>query len=116
VTVTLAPCIQGDKGETRVLTMGGVSNLDAATSARCLLAKGSTVAELDCTIDDAESTATIDLGSAVDDWLPDGPEVGTWEGQIEVTFADGSILTWPTQTGSSGRFQLVVYRQFEPAA
>lgn len=108
----LKPCHQGDRGDLRVVQLSGAT-LTAATSARCLLRKGTTTVVLDVDLDNEAGTATIHLGDGDDDWLPTRPAVGAWSGQIEVTYADGSILTWPNEP--RGSFALTVLDEIEPA-
>lgn len=110
----LTPAHQGDRGDTRVVTLGGIATLTSASSVRALITRDDTIVVLAAAVTDAAACeVTIQLGSADDDWLPSRPEVGAWRVQVEVTFADGSVLTWPT--ARTGSIPLQVLPEINPA-
>ena len=90
------PCKTGDIGDVRTVTLGGVESLTAATAVAHIAHPDGDTATLDATITDtAARTVDVALGTAVDDWLPAGPALGFWSIEVEVTFGDGSVLTFP---------------------
>lgn len=94
----LAPCIQGDIDDTRVVRVDGIDSIPAGTTVRALVHRDPTTAVLVATvIDGTERTVRIDLGAA-GGWLPSRPAVGVWKVQLEFTFPSGGVLTWPTDS------------------
>jgi len=91
------PAVAGDLGDTRTVTLGGIADLTAAVSARGIVsysADQTVTAELDATIPDPDATdITVELGGA-GEWLQTAAP-GVWLLEVEVTFADGSVLSWP---------------------
>lgn len=104
---------QGDEGDTAAFTLTGISTLNGATSVRALVQRKETIAILDATVTDAPGReVTVEWGTT-GGWLPSRPKVGRWDLQIEVTFVDGRILTWPN-TGDGTAF-VEVLDEIEPA-
>jgi hypothetical protein len=101
---TLRPVKAGDIGETRTVglreTIGTTVtavNLSAATQVLCRLRRGRQTATLPCTILDA-ATGLVEVDCGTDeeyDWLPSRPDTGEWLVEFEVTYIDGTVLTWP---------------------
>lgn len=113
MTTILKRCHLGDVSDKRTLTLGGVDDLTAASSLRAhvYLREKDTTAELDVAILDANArTVELNLGDA-GGWLPLRPHPGDWRVQVEVTFGDGTILTWPNDE-SPGSVILPVVEEF----
>jgi len=91
------PAVAGDIGDTRSVTLAGIADLTAAVSARGIVTYSSDLtvtAELTATIDDPAGTdVTVELGGA-GGWLASAAP-GVWLLEAEITFADGSVLSWP---------------------
>ena len=108
---TLSACHAGDIGDARVVTLGGVEDLSAVSGIEAHVWRNGTIATLSAAVTDAEAReVTIQLGTDAEDWLPAGPALGVWEGQVEATFIDGSELTWPNV--GDAVFYLEVVREF----
>ena len=99
---TLIEAVAGDIGDTRNVSLLGVVNLTAAASVVSHVKYAGTTDTLTAAIDGDGSagTITVDLGTLVGHWLPAGPAVGNWQIEHQVTFNDGSILTWPNDDDS----------------
>jgi hypothetical protein len=84
--------VQGDVNDTLTVTLAGLVDLSAATSAKGFVALGGqTTAELSVTI---PSPSGLTLLVQLSPWLEDAV-AGNWTAEWEVTFADASVLTWP---------------------
>lgn len=99
----LRPAVQGDIGDTRLVRLDGITNLNAATTVVAHIYTGSRsvathVATLTAEVDDpADCTITINLGAA-DGWLATAAP-GRYLIEYQVTFASGDIITWPAAAG-----------------
>jgi hypothetical protein len=86
--------VQGDIGDTVVVTLGGVADLTAVDTIVAHIKRGDTIEELDATVTSAVNrTVTVELGAA-DGWLATAAP-GRWRIEYQATFLDGSVLTWP---------------------
>lgn len=87
--------VAGDAGDTITVDLGGIANLDAVATVEAHVWKqGTAPAVLDADVLDAAAcTITVDLGDATG-WLATAG-YGRWSLEYEVTFLDGSALTWP---------------------
>ena len=108
---TLKPCHAGDVGDTRVLTLSGVADLNSVASIESHVTNGvDTTATLTTTVTDGDANeVTVALGES-GGWLPLGPTLGQWRGQVEVVFNDGAELTWPNN--GRGFFTINVLPQY----
>jgi hypothetical protein len=87
--------VQGDVGDTIVVTLNGVADLAAVTAVEAHVWRGATVATLTAAVTDAdELEVTVELGDD-EGWLATAA-AGAWRFETQATFADGSILTWPS--------------------
>lgn len=89
--------VAGDVGDTITVRLDGIDTLNASSVRAIVRRPGTTTSHvLTATITDAnERTVTISLGDA-DGWLATDATVGTWDLEIEATFANGDVLTWPS--------------------
>ena len=97
MTTNPRPCVAGDIGDTRNVTLGGVQTLVGATAVAHVryLADPTVIADLAATITSTtDRTVTVNLGTS-GGWLPSRPASGDWDIEVEVTFGDGSVLTFP---------------------
>lgn len=93
----LAPAVRGDVNDRRVVRLDGVANLGAVVGVEAHVWRSgvSPVALAATVVDATERTVDVVLGAA-DGWLATATP-GTWWVEIEATFADGSVLSWPAQ-------------------
>lgn len=103
--------VAGDIGDKLTVDLGGIATLSAATVVEAhVWRSGTAPVVLTGTVTDAEAcTIEIDLGG-VGEWLP-GTEPGRWSIEFEVTFLDGSKLTWPQM----GPDTVIVRSDHDPA-
>lgn len=95
MTTTLEYAVTGDIKDFRTLTLGGVTDLAAASAVEAHVWRHNTHATLAASIVDATArTVRIELGDT-SGWLPTIATAGDWNLEIQVTFADGTVLTWP---------------------
>lgn len=87
--------VAGDVGDTITVTLGGIANLDTVSAVEAHVWKqGSTPATLTATVLDA-TACTIEVALGDDEgWLAETTS-GRWNIEYELTFGDGSKLTWP---------------------
>lgn len=91
----LRPAVAGDIDDVRRVRLDGVENLGAAVSVVAhVWRRGGASVELDAAVVDASARiVAVELGDA-DGWLalatPDEYQL-----EVQVTFGDGSVLTWP---------------------
>lgn len=87
--------VAGDVGDTITVTLGGITNLDAVQTLEAhVWVDGSDAVVLAAAVaDSTASTITVDLGDATG-WLATAG-YGRWNAEYELTFLDGSKLTWP---------------------
>jgi hypothetical protein len=89
--------VQGDVNDTITVILSGVENLTGATAVAKVWRRGVDAENLTTSITSTVNrTVSVDLGGA-SGWLFDAA-IGTWLIEIQVTFADGSILTWPADS------------------
>lgn len=84
--------VQGDVKDTIVVHLGGIANLNTASS---VVAIASKPGEVDVSLDGSVSNAAnaeVTISLAV--WLEDAA-LGDWSIVYVVTFGDGSTKTWP---------------------
>lgn len=95
----LKAAISGDVGDIRLIKVSGnFDNLDDVASVRALAQKGSATVELGASVaSSAARTIQVELGSPPGGWLSGGPTLGKWTMQLEITFDNGQVLTWPNQ-------------------
>lgn len=99
----LVPAKAGDVRDVRTIRLddkvGDTTtpfDLTNASSVRALVRLKGTKAVLAGAVTDAVGgIVEIQLGIAPTDWLPARPKAGDWQFEVEVTFNDGTILTWP---------------------
>ena len=90
----------GDVGVVKVVQLGGVDNLDDAASVEAHVWRDrDAVTTLSATVSDsANRYVSVDLGTAVDDWLPAlsilAGVVVQFKFDVEVTWTDGGVTTW----------------------
>lgn len=88
--------VQGDVDRTLTVTLGQIADLSAVSTIEAHVWRGSTYETLTAVVLDADDcTVTVDLGDD-DGWLSDAAP-GTWALEVEATFADGSVATWPEE-------------------
>lgn len=87
------PCKSGDVLDTRTIALTNVTATGTPT-ADCYVqhVEGGTVETLATT---RTSLTPLTFEVALGTWLSDGPTVGHWNVELEVTFDDGSKLTYP---------------------
>lgn len=87
--------VAGDIGDTIIVDLGGIANLTAVTDVEAHVWKqGTDPAVLDATVlDSDECTITVELGDGTG-WLATATQ-GRWSLEYQLTFGDGSVLTWP---------------------
>lgn len=92
---TLQPAVTGDINDTRTIQLAGIDNLNAVQTIVGHAWRGSsTPVQLDCQVDDAaDCTVTLSLGGS-DGWLTTATP-GQWSVEIQASFTDGTVLTWP---------------------
>ena len=97
----LDPIVTGDVDITRTVTLGGVDDLSNVSSIEAHIWRtGDDVANLTATVADATArTVEIDFGGS-SGWLATltSPTLGheeRWNLEVEVTFNDNSVITWP---------------------
>lgn len=101
MTTTLSAVTTGDVDVVKVLQLGGVADLSSVDSVEAHVWRpGSAVTTLTATVSDAANRyVSVHLGGA-GGWLPslsiNGRRVRTYYLDVEVTFTDGSVLTWST--------------------
>lgn len=91
----LKPAVSGDVGDTRVITLNGIDDLDEVTAIEAhVWRRGETPTTLTTTVtDSATAEVTVQLGAA-DGWLSDA-EPGGYFFEIQATFGSSLVLTWP---------------------
>lgn len=107
----------GDVKDTVDVALYGIEEITGATVAGHVR-KGATKAALVGTIVDAAAVGDtpcsirVQLGAtAGQPWLPTAA-VGTWEAEWQLTFGDGTVLTWPDE--EFGPDAIVVKAQRDP--
>lgn len=101
----------GDIGDYRDVVLNGVEDLSEVASIEAHVTRGGTTATLAAQVQDVNTrTVRIFLGDA-GEWLPSGPDIGRWLGQIEAVFNDGSELTWPSTSWGERYFAIEVVRE-----
>lgn len=86
--------VQGDVKDKLIVVLDGVENLTGATAVAYVWQNGVARTTLTATITDPVArTVSVDLGGA-SGWLS-AVAPGTWLLEVEVTFTDATILTWP---------------------
>lgn len=87
--------VAGDIGDTITVTLGGIASLDAVVSVEAHIWKPGTPPEVlaAAVTDNDTCTIQVQLGDATG-WLVDAAQ-GRWNIEYELTFGDGSELTWP---------------------
>lgn len=88
--------VQGDVNDTITIVLSGVENLNTASAVEAHVWHGTVDPEtLPAAITNPTTrTVVVQLGGA-SGWLSDAAE-HVWYLDLQVTFADGSILTWPS--------------------
>ena len=96
MSIKLQPAVQGDVNDRRQLRLDGLETLDAVTSIKGhVWRRGVADVELAVTVtDSAARTVELNLGG-VGGWLATRTDAATWFIEIEATFSNGSVLTWP---------------------
>lgn len=89
----LTGAVVGDSGDTRIIRIDGVDDLDAVSAARAFVWKpGVAPATLTAAVVDATArTVSVELGT----WLQNTATAGDWLFEIELDTASSS-LTWPS--------------------
>jgi hypothetical protein len=109
------PVRQGDVNETRTVVIGGVQDLSTVSSVvahLALVADTTTRTELTGSVtDETERTVAISFGDETG-WLAVGPTPGDYWLTTQVTFADGTVLTWPDDPTPD---RLTVLPEYDPA-
>lgn len=98
VKLCLEPAVQGDVGDRRLIRIKGITNLNAFQSGRGNFEHPAVDTPVSLTVtvaDAAKNTMWLELGGA-GGWLSNA-QLGRWYGEIELTFIDGSKLTWPSR-------------------
>lgn len=92
----LTPAVSGDLGDTRTVRLDGLTDLENVTAIEAHVWRTSTagVVLAAAVVDATERTVRINLGEA-SGWLATA-EPGTWFIEVEATFNDGSVLTFPS--------------------
>jgi hypothetical protein len=86
--------VQGDVNDTATITLAGVADLTTAASAEAHVKLEGVTATLTCTIPDPNGLdVDIALGAGAG-WLATAAP-GPWKLEVQVTFNDGRVLTWP---------------------
>lgn len=106
--------VAGDIGDYITVTLGGITNLDTVTTVEAHVWKAGppVVAPVVLTaavVDAAACTIEVELGDDTG-WLA-GAGFGRWNIEYELTFGDGSELTWPQMEPD----MIVVRSQYDPA-
>lgn len=106
--------VAGDIGDYITVTLGGITNLDTVTAVEAHIWKqGPPVVApvvLDAAVVDAAAcTIRVELGDDTG-WLVSAGQ-GRWNIEYELTFGDGSELTWPQM----GTDLIVVRNQYDVA-
>lgn len=87
--------VRGDVSDTIIVILYGVESLTGAQSVEAHVWHETTrftlVAEV---LNSADRTVLVHLGG-VSGWLATA-ETKVWNHEVEITFTDGSILTWPS--------------------
>ena len=94
MATNIEPAVTGDEGDTRLLRLDGIADLDAATAVEAHVWNDATASvTLAGSVTDATArTVTIELGDS-GGWLPTaGPDIYDFE--VQVTFGS-DIWTWP---------------------
>ena len=90
--MNLKPAVSGDAGDDRTLILHGISSLTGASAQEAhVWLTGGTSSDLLVTITDA---AECEVSVALSPWLTTAAP-GTYNFEVEVTFAGGDIFTWP---------------------
>lgn len=87
--------VQGDVNDVVIVTCSGVANLNAVTAAEAhVWQRGKTASTLAASVTNAATLqVTVQLGGATG-WLATA-KAGEWFLETQLTYADGSVLTWP---------------------
>ena len=94
--------VAGDVGDTLTVALGGVDNLDDASSVEAHVWSGSTATTLTAAVDDsAARTITVQLSPWLESATP-----ARWSIEFEVAFSGGAVLTWPAD-----RPDIIIVRQ-----
>jgi hypothetical protein len=88
--------VQGDVNDTITVVLSGVENLLTATAVEAHVWRADVAPEtLPAAITDPVTrTVLVQLGGA-SGWLSDAA-ANVWYVDVQVTFADGSVFTWPS--------------------
>lgn len=91
-----ANAVQGDVNRSRVYKLSGIQDLTGVSAAEAHVWNNVSRTTLTATVlDPIERTVEVNLGVLGSDWLPAAPTPGVWSLEIQCTFTDGSIHTWP---------------------
>ena len=103
--------VVGDVNDIRIFQLAGVASLAGVDAIEAHVWSTTGAANLTgAVVDSGERTVSITLGGS-SGWLSTAT-AGIWNMEIEATYSDGSILTWPT-----GRpIQLTVRAAGDPSA
>jgi hypothetical protein len=94
--VQLKGCVAGDINDYRIVTVGGVEDLTTISSIEAHVWNSTTDATLAATvIDPVARTVRVEHGDT-GGWLPSLPRPGKWWIEVEGTWGDGTVLTFPT--------------------
>jgi hypothetical protein len=86
--------VQGDVDDTITVTLGGIADLDDVTAVEAHVWTTSERETLSAAVaDSAARTILVQLGDA-NGWLASAT-AATWLAEWQLTFADGSVKTWP---------------------
>lgn len=87
--------VAGDVGDSITVTLGGIADLNAVSAVEAHVWKAGTAPTvLEAEVADATACEIlVHLGEA-GEWLPTASH-GRWSVEYELTFLDGSELTWP---------------------
>lgn len=90
--------VRGDVNDTITVVLSGVENLGTATAVEAHVWRRDVLpVTLPAVITDAITrTVVVQLGGAAG-WLA-GAAADTWFVEVQVSFADSSVLTWPAGT------------------
>jgi hypothetical protein len=87
--------VAGDVGDTITVTLGGIANLTAVSAvAAHVWQNGGSATVLDAAVTDAVACEILVQLGDTGEWLPTA-SYGRYSLEYELTFLDGSVLTWP---------------------
>lgn len=93
--MSIAYRVRGDVNDFVDVTLSGVQDLTNVSAVEGHVALDRTKVNLAAAVTDPVArTVRVQLGGAVGGWLRTA-EPGSWKLEIEATFLDGTILTWP---------------------